>query len=94
MMAPFVVVFVLYTAYLPRLFGVLVHSTTYNRIVFRDGHPPGEANCFFLLHKTADEFVVWNARARTVVWMPKAGLQSAEVSEGRALFKQGDVCGR
>ena len=94
MVAPFLVVFVLYTVYLPRLYGVLVHSTIYNEIVFRNGQPRGAPprDCFFLLHKTADEFVVWNARARTVVWVPKASLQGAEVRQGRALFKRGGAC--
>jgi hypothetical protein len=88
MVVPFVVVFVLYTAYLPRLFGVLVYSTTYNRIVLRSEEPGATADCLYLLHKTPDEFVVWNATSRTVVWVPKARLHCAEVRQGRPLFKK------
>jgi len=88
----FVVVFVLYTAYLPRLFGVLVHSTTYNRIVLRGEESGAGAACVFLLHKTPDEFVVWSAASRTVVWVPKTHLQSAEIRQGRPLFRKGSAC--
>jgi hypothetical protein len=92
MLAPFVVVFVLYTAYLPRLFGVLVHSTTYNRIVLRGEESGAGAACVFLLHKTPDEFVVWSAASRTVVWVPKTHLQGAEIRQGRPLFRKGSAC--
>jgi hypothetical protein len=92
MVAPFLVVLVLYTAYLPRLFGVLVHSTTYNRIVLRGDGPGASADCLFLLHKTSDEFVVWNAASRTVVWVPKTHLQRAEIRQGRPLFSKGNAC--
>ena len=36
--------------------------------------------------------LVWNAVSRTVVWVPKTHLQSAEIRQGRPLFRKGSPC--
>lgn len=95
MVAPFLAVFALYTVYLPMLYGVLVHSTTYNvvTVVNRAERGPGESESrLFLLQKTSNEFVVWDAAEKTVLWLPADAVAHARVGRGTTLFSQQGVC--
>jgi hypothetical protein len=95
MVMPFLAVFVLYTVYLPMLYGVLVHPTNYNGITFPGAERIEQpaTSSFFLLQKTNDDFLVWDSARKTVLWIPKTDVKSAEIGPGTALFKREGSCG-
>ena len=39
----------------------------------------------YLLNKTDSEFVLWDPRRRSIVWLPNRTLASAEMLESRSL---------
>src|SRR5207249_587757 len=87
LLIPFVVALALYTLYLPMAYGVLMRPTSYNieALHFRERsvEPPV---LFFLLSNTDHEFVVWDANARTVFWVPKSEVRRADVHRVQSLF--------
>jgi hypothetical protein len=88
LLTPFVVTLALYTLYLPMAYGVLVRPTTYNTVAlhFRAEGAREARGPFFLLSSTEQEFVVWDATARTVLWVPKTEVSGAEVQRVQNLF--------
>lgn len=88
LLTPFVVALALYTLYLPMDYGVLMRPTSYNTVElqFRDrsGQLP---SLFFLLSSTDQEFVVWDANVRTVLWVPKSQVTQVEVHRVQRLFE-------
>jgi hypothetical protein len=88
LLTPFVVTLALYTLYLPMTYGVLVRPTTYNTVAlqFRADGDRGPRGPFFLLSSTEQEFVVWDATGRTVLWIPKTEVSRAEVRRVESLF--------
>jgi hypothetical protein len=88
LLAPFVITLVLYTLYLPMVYGVLVRPTSYNEVAlhFRVGHDASTSGRLFLLSSTDNEFVVWDATLRTVLWIPKTEVLRAEVRRVESLF--------
>lgn len=95
MVMPFLAVLGLYTVYLPMLYGVLVHPTSYNGITFPDAERVEKpaTSPFFLLQKTNDDFLVWDPTRKKVLWIPKTDVKSAEIGPGTALFKREGSCG-
>ena len=88
LLTPFVVTVALYSLYLPMAYGVLMRPTTYNVVVLhhreRAGEPPER---LFLLSGTDQEFVVWDAKARTVLWVPKREVNRVDVHRLQGLFE-------
>jgi hypothetical protein len=87
LLTPFVIALALYTLYLPMAYGVLMRPTSYNIVMLhfreRSTEPPA---LFFLLSNTDQEFVVWDANVRTVLWVPKGEVIRAEVHRVQSLF--------
>jgi hypothetical protein len=89
LLAPFALTVALYTLYLPMAYGVLMRPTSYNVVALhfreRGSEPPAH---FFLLSGTDHEFVVWDASARAVLWVPKTEVLRADVHRVQGLFAE------
>lgn len=89
LIAPFVISFSMYLFLLPMTYGVLVRPTKYPRIaivVDPRGDAPGDSTALFLLNKTGQEFVVWDAADRRVIWIPAGKVKRAEIHQVENLF--------
>jgi hypothetical protein len=86
----FILTFVVYTVSLPMEYGVLVLSTTKYPLLqlqFADSsiiHSLGRK--VFLLNKTDQDFVIWDAERKRVIWIPRTAIKSAEVSGVESVF--------
>ena len=89
MTAPFAAVFVISVAWLPFEYGKLALPNKFPQVLIRLEHAgePGSAQpgVMYLLNKTDSEFVLWDARRRSIVWLPNRTLASAEMLESRSL---------
>lgn len=86
--APFVVALGLYVVALPMAYGVLVRPVRYALVTISDA--PDAASRTFLLSKSSDAFVVWDAKARRVIWLPASGQKRAVVYGVANLFGKDD----
>ena len=87
LLTPFVFALALYTLYLPMAYGVLMRPTSYNIVALHFRERSVESPLlFFLLSSTDHEFVVWDANARTVFWVPKSEVRRADVHRVQGLF--------
>lgn len=89
--APFFLIFLLYTLLLPMLYGVLQRQIRLPVVsLSAAGAWPGSgAEKLFLLNKTEREFVLWDAQAKRVLWLPAAAVQAAEIRQVEPLFAGG-----
>jgi len=87
LLTPFVIAVAMYTLYLPMAYGVLMRPTSYNIVAlhFRD-RSVDLPSLFFLLSSTEQEFVVWDANLRRVLWIPKGEVNRAEIHRVQTLF--------
>lgn len=102
LIAPFLVSMGLFLLLLPMDYGVLKRPTVYPVLDITAKADADAASApapgailpgatMFLLDKTDNEFIAWNASARKVVWMPADELSSAEIIRMHDLF--GDAAG-
>lgn len=86
--APFALAFLLSVLMLPMAYGVLKRPARFPRIVADSESKilAGVQGEVFLLDKTDDEFVLWDAVARRVIWLPFDEVKSAEIGRSRFLF--------
>lgn len=86
--APFALAFLLSVLLLPMAFGVLKRPARFPPVVVQSDSKMlasvrGEV---FLLDKTSDEFVLWEAAGRRVLWVPRDQVKSAQIGQARFLF--------
>jgi hypothetical protein len=86
---PFASVFLIYLLALPLIYGVLIRPAEFARIEITDRKgttitDPGE---LFLLTSGGSEFVVWNARRKRILWVPKSEVGRAEITQKQDVFK-------
>ena len=86
LVAPFVVAVAMYLVTLPMAYGVLQRPVRYALVTFAGDGVPG-AGPSFLLARTGDAFVVWDASAHRVVWVPAGGVKRAEIRGVADLFR-------
>lgn len=83
MRGPFVLVFVVYGVLAPLTYGVVRVPNEFSRIEIvglenTRGAAPGH---FFLLNKTDEAFLLWDALERSVLWVPVGAVRSARVGD-------------
>ena len=86
--APFALAFLLSVLLLPMAYGVLKRPARFPPVVVQSeskmlASVQGEV---YLLDKTSDEFVLWEAAARRVLWVPRDQVRSAQIGQARFLF--------
>ena len=88
LLAPFVFLFMLYVVFLPISYGALMRPTRFPLVVLTPASavPAGVKANLFLLNRNEREFVLWDQRARRVLWLPSQAVQAAEVKEVRPIF--------
>ena len=89
LIVPFVTAIALYTLHLPMAFGVIARPTRYNVVLLQ----PTEAvsllsGRLYLLNKSEQDFVVWDATRKRVLWIPKQAVTRVEVMQVENLFGQ------
>lgn len=87
LVAPFAVAALMYLVTLPMAYGVLKHPVRYALVSFADaqGVARGDGR-MFLLAKSGEAFVLWDAGAGRVVWVPVDGVKRAEIRGVADLF--------
>jgi hypothetical protein len=85
--APFVLIVLLYTVLLPMLYGVLQRQIRLPVISLDSTSADvNAADKLYLLNRTEREFVLWDAHARRVLWLPAAAVRSAQIRQVETLF--------
>ena len=86
--APFVLIVLLYTVLLPMLYGVLQRQIRLPVISLDTTMtwPGSGAEKLFLLNRTERDFVLWDAHARRVLWLPVGAVRSAQIRQVETLF--------
>ncbi|QSX78524.1 hypothetical protein [Agrilutibacter solisilvae] len=88
LIAPFIVSVALCLLLLPMDYGVLQRPTIYPVLrLVREPPVAATPGRLFLISKTDGEFVVWDAVAHKVTWIPAGGISSAEIVQVRDLFE-------
>jgi hypothetical protein len=84
---PFAVVTVIYVLLVPRFYGVTIVQSTFSSVAISDddvSSNPSEPR-FFLMNKTAEAFLLWDADKQEVVWLPVAQAPLARVGRRHSL---------
>ena len=92
--APFWLVLVIYTLALPMLYGVLRYREAAPVVSVNAealGRPEGSE--LFLLERTEEELLLWDPASRRAIWLPFAGVRSAEVLRIDYLVRPGAGAG-
>ncbi len=83
--APFALIFLTYTVFLPMTYGVLMIPVTFPRAELLTaggaGDLPGDTS-FLLLNKKPEEFILWDPVRKAVVWIPARELRRATFTRG------------
>ena len=84
----FVISFIIYSASLPMMYGVLWVSAKYPIITFSspDDTLTHGLGTLYLLSNTDTEFVVWDAAGKRLLWIPKDEIKWADVKRVGNLF--------
>lgn len=86
--APFALTFLLSVLMIPMAYGVLKRPARFP-LIAADSESrmlAGVRGDVYLLDKTGDEFVLWDAAGRRVVWLPRDQVKGAEIGRSRFLF--------
>lgn len=88
LIAPFVVIFLIYVLFLPLAYGTLLRPTRFPVVALTSESPrlARVKGSLFLLHRTDSAFVLWDEQARRVLWIPSDQILTAEVRGVRPLF--------
>ena len=88
LVAPFIIVFMLYTIFLPMLYGVLKQQIRFPVITLSSGNEllSKSTGKLFLLNKNDQEFVVWDSIRKKVLWIPKGEVKAAVVGQAERVF--------
>jgi hypothetical protein len=86
--SPFVIIFMLYTIFLPMLYGVLnyqmkfpaINLTSDNEILLK------RSGNLYLINKTNGEFILWDCAQKEVLWIPQGEIKSAEIKQTEFIF--------
>jgi hypothetical protein len=84
----FAIVFIIYSASLPMVYGVLWVSAKYPVVDLTspDGTLTHDLGTLYLLSKSDTEFVVWDAHGKRLLWIPKDEVKWADVKRVGNLF--------
>jgi hypothetical protein len=96
LLAPFVILLMLYVLFLPLAYGTLVRPTSFPVIALttQNSLAAGVEGRLFLLNKSERELVLWDRRGRRILFIPHDQVQAAEVKEIRPLFEPRGVAPR
>jgi hypothetical protein len=89
LLMPFIVIFIIYLTLLPMLFGVLMKQTEISpiKLVSSNKSISCQSDNLYLLHQTAQEFILLSLGKKKVFWLPKSEIQMAEIESSETLFE-------
>lgn len=88
LVAPFAVVLLLYTVFLPMLYGILMQPLRFPVVTII----PGNAGALstdapiYLLDKSDQEFILWDQKRKLTVWIPSTEIKSVQIHRIGQLF--------
>jgi len=88
LVAPFAVVLLLYTVFLPMLYGILMQPLRFP-VVTIDPENAGALSTdapIYLLDKSDREFIVWDQKRKMTVWIPSSVIKSVQIHRVGQLF--------
>lgn len=87
LITPFFAALSIYLVTLPMAYGVLQRPVRYPMVSLQaDSDPVVAEGRLFLLSRADGAFIVWDARARRVVWVPSGSVKRAEIRGVEDLF--------
>ncbi len=86
--SPFVIIFMLYTIFLPMLYGVLNYQIKFPAINLSSDNKMllERSGNLYLINKTDGEFILWDCAQKEVLWIPQGEIKSAEIKQTEFLF--------
>lgn len=86
LVSPFAVVFAMILVSLPMIFAIVALSNEFStvRLTAAAGEPAIEGE-FYLLNKTSQEFVLWDARGERILWLPAGKLERVQIGQKRPI---------
>ena len=89
--SPFAMTCLLYTIFLPMLFGILKHRIEFPTVTVtlpKDLAGAPASGALFLLNKSESDFVLYDATERKVLWLPKDALKGMVVTGVEPLLRR------
>ena len=84
--APFALLFLMFFASIPMIYGVVVLESRFSTVhITRAGGGLDDPERYYLLNKTAQEFVLWDDETSKIVWLPVNSVTKAEIGRREAL---------
>ncbi len=92
LIAPFVIMFLVYLLLFPRVYGVLILPCEFAPVVIstKDEIPAGRGSPLYLINKGGDDFVLWNAKERKLLWIAKDEVRTVEIGRSRSILREPD----
>jgi hypothetical protein len=86
--SPFVIIFMLYTIFLPMLYGVLNYQMKFPVINLSSDNEMllNRSGNLYLINKTDGEFILWDCSKKEVLWVPQSEIKAAEIKQTEFLF--------
>lgn len=90
LLSPFIVTSIMYTLFLPIVYGALVRPTRFPVVTLTSQNKAlaGMKDRLFLINKTEHEFILWDSNEKRVLWIPNNQIEAAEVKEIQHLFEK------
>lgn len=91
--SPFAISFVIYTVYLPMVYGILVDPMEYPVITLDPAAVAlvQSSGKLFLLNQTDQNFVLWDSQGKRVLWIPTSQVKWAAILQTENLFGPPEV---
>lgn len=88
--SPFVIIFMLYTIFLPMLYGVLNYQMKFPVINLSSDNEIllNRSGNLYLINKSDGEFILWDCSQKEVLWIPQSEINAAEIKQTEFLFNK------
>ena len=88
LVAPFALIFLIYLLLLPMVYGVLVIPYEYSPVKVNSDNTllSDQSENLYLITKGRDEFILWNATRKKLLWVPKNEIRAAEIRKKESIL--------
>ncbi len=88
--SPFVIIFMLYTIFLPMLYGVLNYQMKFPVINLSSDNEMllNRSGNLYLINKTDGEFILWDCSQKEILWIPQSEVNAAEIKKTEFVFNK------
>jgi len=88
LVAPFALIFLIYLLLLPMVYGVLIIPSEYSPVKVSSGNKvlSDQSENLYLITKVRDEFILWNATRKKLLWVPRNEIRAAEIGQKESIL--------